>query len=182
MTTTTDTRKALLRSLTNTDRAALGAFSISYNGAQARTEGGTGRVWCVKNDVTGALLSEHRRAADAVANLMHRHAGAMPATDDDPKAIPCAALVARYHGPGNVKGARISVRSQHSLGVRWYNYDHGAPSPWRAAVAQYLAEVWQINTRRGQAPGEGWGTVSDYVEGVTPDGDHVFCQARERSQ
>jgi len=85
-----------------------------------------------------------------------------------------AALVAKYHGPTNTKGARISVFSQHTIGRKFYAWEHELDTNenYRAAFGRYLSAIYVDSVNR--YGGNGWGSLSDGVHGVLADGSHVW--------
>lgn len=83
-----------------------------------------------------------------------------------------AALTAKYHGPTNTKGTRISVTSQHTIGRKYYAWDYALNNEenFRAAFGRYLSAIY-CEAAQGCS---GWGCVGDGVHGVMSDGTHVW--------
>lgn len=70
------------------------------------------------------------------------------------------ALVTRYHGPTNTKGARISVRAEGCKPV-FYSFDYAAKD-----------EGGRFDAAQSYADAMGWGKVIS--RGAMPNGDITF--------
>lgn len=70
------------------------------------------------------------------------------------------AIVTKYHGPSNVRGARISVKLD-GYPRKVYGYDHAASNPYARAAEDYA----NLHGLKG-----GW------VEGAMPGNVRVFVK------
>jgi len=85
-----------------------------------------------------------------------------------------AAIVAKFHGPTNSRGARIGVSSQRGRRFYPYNYALSGAEAAAEAVEQYLAEILSADQAEHGPDAQGWGTIADYSVGTLPDGSYVF--------
>jgi hypothetical protein len=91
---------------------------------------------------------------------------------------PRAAILAKYVGPTNTKGARICVSSQHTMGRKFYPYhdlsEGTEGSAYAAAVGLYLADMLKESRKQYGDNASNWGELSDFAHGVLASGEHVF--------
>lgn len=101
---------------------------------------------------------------------------AAPAVESTANPHPLAAIESRYTPPTNYRGSRVRVMSQHTIGRRFYDWQHdlNTDENHAAAVALYLAEIKKANG----ADSRGWGTLGNYAHGVLADQTHVFVSIR----
>jgi hypothetical protein len=82
-----------------------------------------------------------------------------------------AAVVVRYHTPGNVRGPRLSAQC---AGVRVsvpYPHESTESQKRRVALAALCAKLDAPAVEKGRAP---WWGARVWHEGVLPNGDTVF--------
>ena len=84
-----------------------------------------------------------------------------------------AAIVAKFAGPTNSRGARIIVKSQR--GSKSFSYPHelSGLDVYIWAVDQYLKKIAAYDLKEYGSP-IGWGVIGDYSVGVVPSGEYVF--------
>jgi len=76
----------------------------------------------------------------------------------------------KYFGPGNVRGARIRVKSNWD--TKWYEYDHAARDPHVVAASQFLNDTMKV--RAGMTP------RTNHCDNVRGDGIVmiVWCESQ----
>lgn len=84
------------------------------------------------------------------------------------------AIVARYHGPTNSRGARIIVTSKRGRKTYPYPYHLSESEVYVDAVDQYLRNILDNDRAEYGEKSRGWGVISEYSVGVLPTGEHVF--------
>ena len=68
------------------------------------------------------------------------------------------AIVSKFFGPGNVRGARIKVQAE-GVKARFYSYNYSASDAHKSAVDQFCREMnWE----------------GELVDGGMPDGSRVW--------
>jgi hypothetical protein len=83
-----------------------------------------------------------------------------------------AAIISKFSGPTNTRGARILVKSQRGSKSFDYPYDLSGADCHIWAVAQYLEKIAAEDLQYGSPVG--WGVIGDYSVGVIPSGEYVF--------
>ena len=87
-----------------------------------------------------------------------------------------AAIVSKYVGPTNSRGARIIVKSQRSRRSYSYPYELSGADCHTWAVDQYLSSIIAEDRKEYGSDSTGWGTIADYSVGVLPAGEHAFVR------
>ena len=87
-----------------------------------------------------------------------------------------SAITAKYLSATNCKGSRIKVASH--LGSKTYPYPHelSGSEVYASCVSLYLDHLVNQDRKFFGDKAEGWGKLSDFSQGVLPNGDHVFVR------
>ncbi len=98
----------------------------------------------------------------------------MKTTEKTHNENPRAAILSKFSGPTNTRGARIIVKSQRSRRSYSYPYELSGADCHIWAVSQYLADILKEDRKSYGEHATGWGTLSDYSVGQLPSGEYVF--------
>ena len=87
---------------------------------------------------------------------------------------PRAAILSKFCGPTNTRGARIIVKSQRSRRSYSYPYELSGVACHTWAVSQYINAILAEDRKSYGEHATGWGVLSDYSVGQLPSGEYVF--------
>lgn len=85
-----------------------------------------------------------------------------------------AAIVAKFVGPTNHRGARIIVKSQRSRCTYCFPYELSGDEAFKWAVGLYLEGIKFADQKEYGPEATGWGPLGDWSFGCLPSGEYVF--------